>query len=251
MKRKLVLSLVALCGGLTIVGSGFSAWYFSIDALKATNSINHYVTDLNDSIGTLTDLNKDEKLYVILDQGDYENMKVETKGISINNVTDTVSDSNLGNEVATIGANYALTKEAATKLVAAGVTEGKFTATMELSTAAAKYIKFKTSYNGGSSLPTSTVTGDGITVADAKISYTYTVSFADHTSSDYSVDFKFDSSTTDKVNAMLQYNGIDTTGTETGKPTTKNLYDLMKTNIGSDPIVTITYGFAATLPTLK
>ncbi len=246
-----MLSLVALCGGLTIVGSGFSAWYFSIDALEESNKINHYVTELNDSIGKLTDINKDENLYVILDQGDYENMKVDTKGISITKVTGDVSDSNLGDAVSAIGAKYEITKEAATKLVAAGVTKGTFTANFELSKAAAKYIKFKTDYTGGKNLPTSTVSGDGITVASDKISYTYTVDFTEHTSANYEVNFKFDSSTTEKVNAMLQYNGVDTTGAETGKPTTKNLYDLMKTNIGTDPVVTISYKFAAVLPELK
>lgn len=250
MKRKIMLSLVALCGGLTIVGSGFSAWYFSIDKLSASNSINHYVTDLNDSIGTLTDLNKDEKLYVILDQGGYANKTDATKGVSISKLEDgkTLSDTYTGALVSTLGANYTITKANATKLVAAGITAGTFNAEFKLTDAASTYLTFKTSYTGGTAL----VTGGTIAPTAQTISYSYTVNFSNIASGNdesYSIDFKFDSSTTKGVNAMLSYYDQDYTDVgKKQKPQNKTAYDAMKTALGTDTLIDISYSFAAVEP---
>lgn len=234
-----MLSLVALCGGLTIVGSGFSAWYFSLETLTASNSINHYVTDLNDSIGELTDLNKDEKLYVILDQGGFANKDDATKGVSITKLEDgkTMSDTYTGAAVATLGANYTISKENATKLVAAGITTGTFTADFKLTDAASAYLTFKTDYTGGTGL----VTGGTLTAANQTISYTYSVNFsniASGTDAEYTIDFKFDSSTTDGVNAMLSY-------ADSKKPQNKDAYEAMKDALSTDKLIDISYSFKA------
>ncbi len=253
MKRKLMLSLVALCGGLTIVGSGFSAWYFEVKNLAASNSINHYVTDLNTEIGTLTDLNKDEKLYVILDQGGYLNKADATKGISITKLEDnkTMSDTYTGAAVNTLGANYSVSKVLATKLVAAGITEGKFTAEFKLTDKAYTYLTFNaegdTKYTGGKDL----VTGGTLTVTQQKVSYEYVVNFttiASGKDETYSQDFKFDSSTTDSVNVMLSYYNSDYASGAKQKPQDDAAYKAMKEYLSDDKLIDITYGFSAVMP---
>lgn len=244
MKRKLLLSLLAFAGGLTVVGSGFSAWYFGSQEQTATKSINHYITDLNSSVGTLTDLNASDNLYIVFNQGGYANKDDVTKGISITNVTGTVSDSNTGTLLETIGAKYEISANHITTLLNAGITSGTFSATLELTTKAANYIEFK-SYEGYD-----TTTGKG-TLPDAsglslnaektKVTYTYKVDFnssVDSSSvvSDYSQEFKFDASTTDGVNKMLQY--------KTGKkPTDANGYNDMAQALDENTLMNISYSF--------
>lgn len=261
-----MLSLVALCGGLTIVGSGFSAWYFQISKLEKSNSISHYVTDLNDSIGTLEDDNKDDKLYIIMDQGSYAKKADPTYGVSINKVTGTVSDSNLGTAVEKLGATYSIKAADATKLVAAGITSGTFKATFTLSKKANAYLTFK---NGYENTTTNYVKDDNaeITVVSDTITYTYTVDFTKHTAADYSQDFTFNSSTstlkddTDNVigtgiglNAMLSYYDQDYAAdgnsvAKKQKPQSADAYKTMKENLGTDALMTIAYEFAVTEPT--
>ncbi len=113
MKRRLLVSLLAFAGGLTVVGSGFSAWYFNENkAISTSGNINHYITDLNGNIGQLTDLNVNKKLYIVLDQGGYSNASELTKGVSItyfDSNDDSISDSNLGTSSdATIGCKYSI-----------------------------------------------------------------------------------------------------------------------------------------------
>ena len=92
MKRKILAVTIPVVGCITVVGSGFSAWYFDAavsgsDGLSA--SLNTHVTEKIDSMGegvlTFTGSNKDEALnnkYLILDQGGMNNDK-ETVGIMI------------------------------------------------------------------------------------------------------------------------------------------------------------------------
>ncbi len=254
MKRKLLLSLVALCGGLTIVGSGFSAWYFSVDKLETTNSINHYVTDLNNGIGTLTDKNKDQSLYLILDQGGYQYMDDATHGVSITKVPGTASDKNTGDLVSQIGVNYGITVADATTLVGAGIKTGTLTATLKFTDVAQKYLTFKsfgTAYAGGDALPKD----EGkysLDVAATTITYKYTVDFEAIATgtTDYSKDFLFDSSTTNGVNAMIQYFDADyeASGAKQ-KPQSKDAYNAMKTALSDATLLNIAYTFEVTLPT--
>lgn len=231
MKRKLLIGALAFVGGLTVVGSGFSAWYFGSTELTKDNAINHYVTDIADNIGTLTDLNESDKLYIILDQGGYENINDATKGVSITKSETTPTDEALGDEVATIGAKYEISKENFVTLHDAGIEKGTFTATLNLSTAAQTYLKFVASPSV--SVDTDKVT-DGLTRTDTTLTYTYDVDFTATVTADYSKTFTFDSSTTDTVNALLQYNT---------KPATKDAYEAMKTALGSESLLTINYSF--------
>lgn len=231
MKRKLLIGALAFVGGLTVVGSGFSAWYFGSTELTKNNSINHYVTDIADDIGTLTDLNASDKLYIILDQAGYSNRDDATKGVSITSSENTPTDASQGTAVDKLGAKYEIAQAKFTALHDAGVKKGTFTATLELSTKAQTYLKFVSSPKV--SVDTDAVS-EGLERTDAKLTYTYDIDFATAATADYSNTFTFDSSTADGVNALLQYNK---------KPTTKETYETMKTALGTDPLLTIKYSF--------
>lgn len=232
MKRKLLIGALAFVGGLTVVGSGFSAWYFGSTELTKNNSINHYVTDIADDIGTLTDLNASDKLYIILDQAGYSNLNEATKGVSITSSETTPTDASLGTAVRLLGAKYEIAQAKFTALHDAGVKKGTFTATLELSSAAQAYLKFVSSPKV--SVDTTAVS-EGLTRTDAKLTYTYDVDFATAAATkDYSKTFTFDSSTTDGANALLQYKN---------KPTTKETYEAMKTALGTNSLLTINYSF--------
>lgn len=232
MKRKLLIGALAFVGGLTVVGSGFSAWYFGSTEITKDNSINHYVTDIADDIGTLTDLNASNKLYIILDQAGYSNLNDATKGVSITSSETIPTDASLGTAVDLLGAKYEIAQAKFTALHDAGVKKGTFTATLELSSKAQTYLKFVSSPKV--SVDTTAVS-EGLTRVDAKLTYTYDVNFATAgATEDYSKTFTFDSSTTNGANALLQYNN---------KPTTKDAYTAMKTALGTDPLLTINYSF--------
>lgn len=240
MKRKLLLSLLAFAGGLTVVGSGFSAWYFNENkTITATGTVKHYVTDLNGNIGELKDLNESKSIYIILDQGGYENADVLTKGVSISHIDDnsSISDSNLGETSdTTIGATYSITEANYTTLKNANINSGTFTATFELSTEAAAYIKFKSEDTYDTSKAT-LPTGGSFNITDSKVVYTYTINFNDaFVTNSYKQEFKFDASTTDYVNVMLQY-------VDSKKPTNNSDYTAMKTALNNKTLMSIDYSF--------
>lgn len=103
MKRKILAVTIPVVGCITVVGTGFSAWYFgeaasSSDGLSA--SLNTHVTEKIESMGegvlTFTASNKDEVLndkYLILDQGGVDNID-PTVGIMIadSELNETVAD---------------------------------------------------------------------------------------------------------------------------------------------------------------
>ena len=223
MKKKGLICALALTGCVAIVGSGFSAWYFDTAALTKTKSVNTYVTDLAEGIGTLTDNNKDQTLYVVLDQATYANLKEATKGISITNVSGTISDSNLGEAVNSLGATYTISAEDVTKLVAAGKTSATFTATITISDAASTYIEFVSNYNSSSTSGKSSISGNV---------FTYTQEITYSTGVAHNDTFTFDTSTTSDVNAMLQYKL---------KPTDATKYNEMKTALSGKNILTVEY----------
>lgn len=239
MKRKLLLSLLAFAGGLTVVGSGFSAWYFNENkTISASGNIGHHITDSNASIGTLTDLNANKTLYIVLDQGGYSNKADVTKGVSIsyfNTANASISDSDLGTTSDTIiGATYQIDELDYTTLTAANINSGKFTATFTLSTEASTYLKFKaesTYDTAKSTLPS----GGTFDISDSTTTYTYTINFdAAFVTASRKQDFKFDASTTNYVNTMLEYKK---------KPTKDSEYTEMKTSLNGKTLMTINYSF--------
>lgn len=231
MRRKLLLGLVAISGALTVVGSGFAAWYFDVTDFSASKTISTQVTPLADNIGTLTDLNKDDTIKIVLDQGGYTNLSETTKGISIVKCTSGSTDSNLD----ALQAKYEISKTNAEYLVAAGITSGTFTVKYELTPTAKKYIEFKTpSVKFGDKDPTNTTT------STESFTCTYEVKF-NEISSDYSVIASVDTTTTDKVNALLKYKS---------KPTDKTSYESMSSDFETSSIaLTVSYTFAVNTTT--
>lgn len=101
MKRKILAVTIPVVGCITVVGAGFSAWYFDTAASSSESSaLNTHVTQKVDSMeGALsfTESNKDtvlNKKYLILDQGGMNN-DVKTVGIMIADsaVNETVQNS--------------------------------------------------------------------------------------------------------------------------------------------------------------
>ena len=231
MKRKLLMGSIAFCGALAVVGSGFSSWYFENTIDNQTGNVAVHVTDLVEGIGTLTNNDSDKSLYVILDQGTYANKSDVTKGISVTSVTGNVSDSNLGTAVDSLSATYKIEATDATKLVAAGISSGTFTATIELSEAAQAYLAFDTTYTSA----TPEAAAGKLSVTASKLTYEYTVNYTASNSVDQT--FTFDVSTTGYVNKLIQF--------ATGKkPTTKDDYTAMKTALDGKDILTITYSYS-------
>ncbi len=249
MKRKLLLGTLAALGGLTVVGSGFAAWYFNESEVESkTHSVNHHVTDLNEGVGTLTDLNKDQNLYLVLDQDGYANKDVEERGISLTSVSGTVADDNLGTVVDFVGANYKIEAADRTTLVNAGITTGTFKAEFTLTTAAATYIQFRSITEGYIGQKYPTTEGGTFTVTDSKMTYTREIDLSADADADYSNDFKFDTKTfaddataNPGENVMFKY-------VDGKKPTSSTEYNDMKDALGTDAILTLSYSFTLTLP---
>lgn len=250
MKRKLLLGTLAALGGLTVVGSGFASWYFAEKTgLTESGSVNHHVTDLSEGVGTLTDLNETQNLYLILDQGGYAYKDVEERGISLTNVSGTVSDTNLGTVIDYVGANYKIEAADKTTLVNAGIKKGTFKAEFTLTSAAATYIQFRSITEGYIGQKYSTTEGGTFTVTDSKMTYTREIDLSAAPTTDYSNDFKFDTRTfaddataNPGENVMFKY-------VDGKKPTTTETYNAMKTALGTDAILTLSYSFTLTLPT--
>lgn len=225
MRKRFLLGLVAITGALTVVGSGFAAWYFDASIKDVTNKIGTTVTPLADSIGTLTDNNTSDTISIVLDQGGYANKSDATKGISIVKGDDKA-------EVSTLSATYKIEVDDAKNLVAAGITSGTFTVTYTLSTTAANYIEFasKKVKFGETDVDPSSSTDNSFTCS-------INVVFSTVTSSTYSLTASVDTSTTDGANALLKYKA---------KPSSKESYNSMSSALNnSTDALTVNYSFAA------
>ena len=110
MKRKFLAVVLPIIGCATVVGSGFSAWYFG-ETTGASDSesfgVNIGITDeVNASEGALTitgNVKQFNDYYLILDQGGAKNLTNSDSGIMLyQNLGDTV---NLPDKVTTTSAN--------------------------------------------------------------------------------------------------------------------------------------------------
>ena len=117
MKRKILAVTIPVVGCLTVVGSGFSAWYFSTATGKATDEfgVNINVTEeVKDTSNTLKILNSNANpdpdtdtslvnTHLILDQGGVSNKEDVTKGIMFAKYAD---DESVVNETVDRTVNY-------------------------------------------------------------------------------------------------------------------------------------------------
>ena len=108
LNRKLLALVLPAVAVSALVGSGFSAWYFSENNIKeAEQNVNVSITDMVDNaVGTLT-LNETQATTLTLDQGGYQNATVLNKGISFN--------------AASVGAQFKFNEGAYDNLTAAGM----------------------------------------------------------------------------------------------------------------------------------
>lgn len=132
--RKITLGLLALVGGLTIVGSGFSAWYFGDNNLNVASNVDAHVTPLAGNFGTITPVEV-AGLQLQLDQGGYENRTNLEAGISFHEGTSGVYNG-------TIGATYSIDGNKSLNALNAGL-KGTFECVVTIKEEFAKYVEFK------------------------------------------------------------------------------------------------------------
>ncbi len=227
MKRKILISISAITGSLAIVGSGFASWYFSEDTLQLDQNVSTHVTNLVDGIGTLTDNNKDQKIYIVLDQGGYANKDDATKGIKFVDVSSgTISDSNLGTAVDSLSATYTLSAGGVNDLLNTGYGHISYAIQLILNSEASNYLKFVSDYENLIEGPT----GGTKWVSDDHIIYMGTIDFEKDVAVDQT--FKFPTATVSEVNNMLVYKS---------KPSDKTKYDAMKSALNGQDILSVQY----------
>lgn len=98
MKRKFLAVILPIIGCATVVGSGFSAWYFGSTASAKDNSFiigTHVTEEINSVVGTLSIPSKDSNatselngMNLVLDQGGFGNTNVN-QGIMFAEAEDT------------------------------------------------------------------------------------------------------------------------------------------------------------------
>ena len=232
MKRKILMGSIALCGALAVVGSGFASWYFDKTIDDVSKNVSTHVTDLADGIGSLTDNNASDTLYIVLDQGTYANKTDATKGISLVSSSTSLSDTNAGTAVNSLGVTYSIEKAQYQKLADAGIYGGKITATISISDTSDDYIKFVNS-------PSAKVGETKVAATSAtatQVVFEYTVNWSSATEDTFSQVLSIDTTSSDYANALLQY---------VSKPADKNAYDTMKAAVASDTkALSVVYTFA-------
>ena len=81
-KRKILMLTLPLVGVATIVGSGFSAWYFNETTVSASAKLGVAVTEMHVTAGELT-TTLPENAKIVLDQGGAANANDETELIYV------------------------------------------------------------------------------------------------------------------------------------------------------------------------
>lgn len=198
MNRKILSIALPLVGAAVLVGSGFSAWYFG-DVQTVTSVGTVEVTPTVDGVLSVKDSITSFK--VVLDQGGIVNATNRDKGISI-----TKTDGTALSEIAGV---YTMSTDQAS---AFAISNLKVTlhADVTLSGGAETYLEVKTE----------AVASD--------------VTFTSYTEA---VEIAVNTSTTDKVNSLLQFK-------ENQKPQNVNDYETMKTALAN---AQITVSFTATV----
>ena len=228
LRRKMLAILLPTVAAATLVGSGFSAWYFG--ETVTTNfgqDVNVIITDQVGEVGEIVQyagLNAVTPNYLILDQGTHDHHDENGYGISFsNNSVDSLGANSL------VGATFTFTDGAHGKLTSAGL-KVYFVQTITISNTLLNYVHVK-----DSALPSiyddeTASTGDTVT--------TYTLE--KEITNPHSTDMTLDIGTTDYVNTILEYGGTE------GKPTTPEDLSAMKTALqqaeaGKTPLITFSW----------
>lgn len=214
MKRKLMLGLLSAVGGLTIIGSGFSAWYFEGSAEAKHSNIGVTVTDVVSQYGTIK-ATEVVGLTLCLDQGGFAQKDNHEAGITFATpITDTSTLSTYKTFDGDFGATYTI--EAGNSLNAknAGL-KATFKVVVTLKEVAAKYLTFKDTFTdaAGYKVPTYEAGHD--------VTFTLEQTF-DFSGSEQTLKFNFDLKTnTDLSNNAFKY-------TDGKKPQDETAYREMK-----------------------
>ena len=212
-KRKILMLTLPLVGVATIVGSGFSAWYFDNTDIGTSKNVGITVTEKHVASGTLTtSLTGNEKL--VLDQGGSDEISREAlnKNIYVVNGSETINSFTTTFIIEESVANNLLSSNVKAQLkleVAVNTTLDKY---IEVTTGNINYTKdFKfneaigTFADGRLTLTKETV--ESVSV----LKYTLTTNIAGSTTE--GSPFKYDTTNTEA---------------KTGKPTTEAHYDAME-----------------------
>lgn len=234
MKRKLMLGLLSAVGGLTIIGSGFSAWYFEGSAEAKHSNIDVTVTDVVSQYGTI-EATKVEGLTLCLDQGGFAQKDNHEAGITF--VTPDEDPSTYsGHKIynGEFGATYTIEAIDSLNAKNAGL-KATFKAVVTLKEVAAKYLTFKPEFTNalGYTVPTYEAGHD--------VTFTLEQTF-DFSDSKQTLKFNFDL----KTNADLSNNAFKYTDGK--KPQDKTAYEEMKAELLAthESILTFDYSLEVT-----
>ena len=206
MKRKFLAVVLPIIGCATVVGSGFSAWYFGATTNEkgsGTFNVNIAITDeVKDATNSLTissDVGEFDAYNLLLDQGGYANKEDKDSGIMFTKGTP-VQVSTTNDKDWNFNVTYNSSSTSIKQLYEAGL-QIRFEFNIKLSNGLNKYIEVKpdaavdiTSTTGplDESLPAFTTSDDGAT---------------------YRAQYILKGSELDTKNAIYQFNlDMDTTG---------------------------------------
>ena len=227
LKRKMLSILLPTVAAATLVGSGFSAWYFgeTVDTSFGKN-VDVIITDQVGAVGEIVQYagsNAVTPNYLILDQGTYAHHDESGYGISFSN--DSVKS--LGAN-SLVGATFTFTDGALEKLQSAGL-KVFFVQTITISNALLNYVHVKDSALSLIDGDNTASTGDTVT--------TYTLE--KEITNPHSTDMTLDIGTTDYVNTILEYGGTE------GKPTASDKLSAMRTALTAEEGDLITFSWTA------
>lgn len=246
LKRKILAAVLPVVAAATVVGSGFSAWYFESGTdLTANTSVNVSVEGSTTSKGSLTFSwigSKEETTVsnaeLVLDQGEYANREDNTKGISFKDSSD---DSN---EITALKLTYA--NENMSLLDKANLKvnlEIKITISSDVN----KYVTFATDSTGKALDYNILPEGMSSTIDTEHSKNIAVLNINGIQPGDFSINL---STGSDKANGLLRYYSTsevqDSDDGIYGKPQDIEEYNVMNTAFNSNPTA-ITFDAKATI----
>ena len=265
LKRKILAAVLPVVAAATVVGSGFSAWYFgNFQQTNVSNvAINTEVTESGESIGTLktyllksnsyTEYNSSSNFPKLqLDQGKgSERITNPNLGISFidNNETPVAVDG--------LVFEYSIPASDLKALLGAGFNL-EISASIEISKTLANYVEFRTA-DGLLDNDAYLTTGDKVSTIrlDSEMKYTNTVTEYNN-SEDFVARFSLNlktsnQGTSSEENALLKYTAHQAVSddqsdiTFTGKPSKHNEVEEMRTKLRQDSTSTpLSFNFSVT-----
>ena len=223
-KRKILMLTLPLVGVATIVGSGFSAWYFNAGTVSDSATLGVKVTEMHLTAGTLT-TTLPENAKIVLDQGGASNASDLTKSIYV--------ESSTGTKINDFDVIFTIPTASANGLKDSGI-KGHFTLTPTVNETLKKYITVDEdllsltqdfNFTDSESLGVSWVK----TTGELNTIYKATISLAE--SGTENTPFSY------KANSTVE-------GANPGKPLTSAQYEAMKTALAD---VTDAITFAASV----